>query len=331
MTSASTMPVPSVFATCSPNTANAMKLKNAAQTTAVLGRSTRVDTTVAIEFAASCSPFMKSNSSATPTRPNTTIEPGAAGSMANSPGSDVLRGDRLDHVRHVVALVDDALDQLVQLLAIDVADRIERAAAEIGADARESGVEGLVGALLEVTDALAQREDHPVVARDRVEMRHHLHQQLRAFHHRVDHRLHLLCERGDRVTLDALCRVFDQVDDVVEVMRQPQDVLAVDRRVERAVGADDDLARDVVGAAFDRADRRDVLVGADLLAVHHVAQLLRGFVDAFRLLAELRRERALHWHQAAEQVEGHGFALRWTDFERRFGPARTDRRTAEEA
>src|SRR5689334_2892139 len=306
MTSASTMPVPSVFATCSPNTANAMKLKNAAQTTAVLGRSTRVDTTVAIEFAASCSPFMKSNSSATPTRPNTTIEPGAAGSMANSPGSDVLRGDRLDHVRHVVALVDDALDQLVELLAIDVADRIERAAAEIGADARESGVEGLVGALLEVTDALAQREDHPVVARDRVEMRHHLHQQLRAFHHRVDHRLHLLRERGDRVTLDALCRVFDQVDDVVEVMRQPQDVLAVDRRVERAVGA-------------------------DLPARHHVAQLPRGFVDSFRLLAEFRRERALHWHQAAEQVEGHGFALRWTDFERRFGPARTDRRTAEEA
>jgi hypothetical protein len=29
-------------------------------------------------------------------------------------------------------------------------------------------------------------------------------------------------------------------------------------------------------------------------------------VDAFRLLAELAREADLGWHQAAEQVEGHG-------------------------
>ena len=38
-----------------------MKLKNAAQATAVCGRSTRVDTIVAIEFAASCTPLRKSN------------------------------------------------------------------------------------------------------------------------------------------------------------------------------------------------------------------------------------------------------------------------------
>jgi len=74
---ASTMPVPIVFATCSPKTAKAMKLKNAAHMTAVRGFSTRVDTTVAIEFAASCSPFMKSNSSATPTRPNRRTGPSA--------------------------------------------------------------------------------------------------------------------------------------------------------------------------------------------------------------------------------------------------------------
>ena len=41
-----------------------MKLKNAAQATAYCGRSTRVDTMVAIEFAASCRPFRKSNASA---------------------------------------------------------------------------------------------------------------------------------------------------------------------------------------------------------------------------------------------------------------------------
>ena len=50
---ASTMPVPSVCATCSPKNRNAIKLKNAAQPTAYCGRSTRVDTMVATEFAAS--------------------------------------------------------------------------------------------------------------------------------------------------------------------------------------------------------------------------------------------------------------------------------------
>src|SRR6185503_14436972 len=42
-----------------------MKLNTAAQMTATPGESTRVDTTVAIEFAASCQPFAKSNIRAT--------------------------------------------------------------------------------------------------------------------------------------------------------------------------------------------------------------------------------------------------------------------------
>jgi hypothetical protein len=42
-----------------------MKLKNAAQATAFWGESTRVETTVAMELAASWTPFRKSNASAT--------------------------------------------------------------------------------------------------------------------------------------------------------------------------------------------------------------------------------------------------------------------------
>ena len=52
-TQASMTPRPMVLATASPKNRNAMKLKNAAQATANCGRSTRVDTMVAIEFAAS--------------------------------------------------------------------------------------------------------------------------------------------------------------------------------------------------------------------------------------------------------------------------------------
>jgi hypothetical protein len=62
------MPVPMVCATWSPKNRNAMKLKNAAQTTAMWGERTRVDTTVAIELAASCRPLSKSKTRATAMR-----------------------------------------------------------------------------------------------------------------------------------------------------------------------------------------------------------------------------------------------------------------------
>jgi hypothetical protein len=52
-TCGSIIPFPMVFATWSPNTRKAIKLKKAAQITAYFGERTRVETTVAIEFAAS--------------------------------------------------------------------------------------------------------------------------------------------------------------------------------------------------------------------------------------------------------------------------------------
>src|SRR5688572_32315320 len=60
----SIIPEPTVFATAVPNPNAATKLKNAAHATAWPGDSTRVDTTVAIELAASWKPLMKSKHSA---------------------------------------------------------------------------------------------------------------------------------------------------------------------------------------------------------------------------------------------------------------------------
>ena len=54
----SIIPVPTVLATAVPKANAATKLKNAAQITALPGESTRVDTTVAIELAASWKPLM---------------------------------------------------------------------------------------------------------------------------------------------------------------------------------------------------------------------------------------------------------------------------------
>jgi hypothetical protein len=56
----STTPLAIVLATCVPSTAKAAKLKKPAHSTAIFGVRTRVDTTVAMEFAASWKPLMKS-------------------------------------------------------------------------------------------------------------------------------------------------------------------------------------------------------------------------------------------------------------------------------
>src|ERR1044072_5949366 len=72
-TEGSTMPLPMVLATCTPNTRNAMKLNPAAHATAIRGGSTRVLTTVAMELAASWNPLLKSNASATTMMMTTSI------------------------------------------------------------------------------------------------------------------------------------------------------------------------------------------------------------------------------------------------------------------
>ena len=81
----SMIPVPMVLATWSPNTRKAMKLKNAAHSTAYCGRSTRVETMVAIELAASCNPLRKSNSSATAINPTRIGRPSVASTARPCP------------------------------------------------------------------------------------------------------------------------------------------------------------------------------------------------------------------------------------------------------
>src|SRR2546425_11955034 len=75
----STTPLPTVVATWTPKPNAATKLKNAAHTTAWSGVRTRVETTVAIELAASWKPLMKSKTSATATMKTTTVSTAATG------------------------------------------------------------------------------------------------------------------------------------------------------------------------------------------------------------------------------------------------------------
>ena len=77
------MPLPIMLATFSWKMEMATTLKKAAKSTACWGLSTPVDTTVAMEFAASWNPFMKSNSSARTTIVATTQNAMEPASMAN--------------------------------------------------------------------------------------------------------------------------------------------------------------------------------------------------------------------------------------------------------
>src|SRR5450759_2771195 len=119
-TSASTMPRPTVSATCRPKNRKAMKLKNAAQTTAYCGRSTRVETMVAIAFAASFMPLRKSNASATAIRPNRNGKASAAASIVVRPRSGYLHmfdDDAVHDVGYVVETVHDFFQMIVDLVA----------------------------------------------------------------------------------------------------------------------------------------------------------------------------------------------------------------------
>src|SRR4051812_777302 len=97
-----------VFATWVPITNAATKLKKAAHSTAFCGDSTRVETTVAMELAASWNPFRKSNTSATAMMKRRT-----ANSLFKASG--VLDDDVPDGVGVVAALVTGILEAVVDL------------------------------------------------------------------------------------------------------------------------------------------------------------------------------------------------------------------------
>src|SRR5262245_24277203 len=119
-----------VLATECLNTKKAMKLKKAARITARPGESTRVETTVAMELAASWNPWVKSKirAMATITATSANVE-----SMKTSGLGAlqfylrvlcVLKNNRFKDIRYVLALVNRALHLGVQLFHLQDSNRI---------------------------------------------------------------------------------------------------------------------------------------------------------------------------------------------------------------
>src|ERR1700674_434554 len=111
-----TMPLPKVFATAVPNTNAAMKFQNAAHTTARNGVSTRVDTTVAMEFAASCQPLENSNARVKPTV--------SSKSWKLFTGSGAFQNNAFDYVRDVLAFIHSCFYHFKNFLPLDDLHRV---------------------------------------------------------------------------------------------------------------------------------------------------------------------------------------------------------------
>src|SRR6476620_1380607 len=111
------MPAPTAFANATRPVNSAAKLKNAAHSTAAKGLRTRVPTIVAMEFAESWKPLLKSKMKAT-AMIATTYQTTASG---------VLDGDAVRRVGDAHAQIDRDLECLVYLLPADHLDRIRGA------------------------------------------------------------------------------------------------------------------------------------------------------------------------------------------------------------
>src|SRR5436309_268804 len=269
----STTPLPTVVATWTPKPNAATKLKNAAHTTAWSGVSTRVETTVAIELAASWKPLMKSKTSATKMMKTTAVS-----TEGRAIGSRHLEDDPLDDVRHVLAAVGDGLHRLVDLLPLDHLDGVALLLEHRGEGLAQQGVGAVLKAVhlhRVLVEARVHRAQAPEAAVHRRDLGH-------------DHLGHRPARRSrffDPVDDEALGGGLEEVEHVVEAGREVVDVLAVDRRDEGRVEPPDDLVGDLVARVFDFLDGVSLGPGVGE-SVDHLVEEAGGPNDVLGLLLE---------------------------------------------
>src|SRR5271169_3829626 len=111
------MPLPMVAATAVPKTKAAMKFQKAAQTTARKDVRTRVETTVAMELAASCQPLENSKASVR------TMTPIRSEKLVIGESS-ALNDDAFDYVGDVFAFIDGGFDDFKDFFPLDDLDGV---------------------------------------------------------------------------------------------------------------------------------------------------------------------------------------------------------------
>src|SRR5688500_17468161 len=278
----SIMPLPIVRATAVPPTKAAMKLKNAAHATACRGVSTRVATTVAMEFAESWKPLMKSKMNATRTIART-----------YQITSGVLEGDALQRMHHRHAAVDRVLEAIVDLLPFDDVQRVRIALEQVAHGLMVDGVPFLLDALH--LDRAGIHFLRPLDAFDAAL------QVLRGFREQLAELTRRRSDVREVKGLGAPCRAIQKIDDVVEACRQRVDVLAVDRRDEALVDAGVDLMRELIRLVLDLLDRPNLLLQS-CGVVKQLAQQARRVHQMCCELVEQREELLVPRNEASEHL-----------------------------
>src|SRR5215218_7209887 len=221
LTTAESTVLPTVLATCVWKTRKAMKLNRAAQMTASRGVRTLVETTVAMELAASWKPLVKSNTSASATMAMT--ERRARSGMLDDHGLHRV-GDVLEAVEGLLQLLDDVLPHehiAGRMLGVEVVEvgpgpPVQAVALVLQlVEVDQVGAQRLLLEPAQVAQAVGGRPGRPV---DQPGL--------------LDHRVQGL---GHLVQDQQVGRFLDGVEHIVEVAGQGVDVLAVEGGDEGAV------------------------------------------------------------------------------------------------
>ncbi len=159
-----------------------------------------------------------------------------------------FRGSRLDEVGHVLTLVGDGLEQLVDGFELDELAHVGFLAEQLAHGAAQHAV----GIAFEAVDFLAGLEGgfgHGGVG-DLVEQLDRVAQAFAAAQAQVGQARDLIGHGADVVQRHGLGRVLEQVGHVVHGVDERVDLLAVDGRDEGLVQQAVDLVRHAVGGAF---------------------------------------------------------------------------------
>src|SRR4029453_10002078 len=270
-TTAESTVLPTVLATAVWNTKKAAKLKNAAQITAIRGVRTRVETTVAIELAASWKPLVKSNTSASTTIAMTLSR--TRSGMLDDDGLDCV-GHVLEPVERLLELLDDVLpDEHVarRMLGVEVVQVGPGPAVQPVAlvlqlvDVDQVGPQRLLLESSQVAQAVGGRPGRPV-------------DQPGLLHHGVQWIHHLVEDQH-------VGRRLHGIEHVVELSGQGVDVLAVEGGDEGGV----EPGVDGVGEPVALVLGLDQALGLHLRVdevLHHVQQVPGGVDEVGRDLVE---------------------------------------------
>src|SRR5262249_12769781 len=266
----------------------ATKLKNAAQRTATRGDRTRVETTVAIELAASWKPLMTSKMSATATPRTMTV------TVAPPAGSCVMEDHAVDDVGPVLAPVGGVLEVLVDLLPLDDGDRIPLLLEEPG----HRRAEDVVGLVLHPVDLDAGPDDGLGILHVAQPAQRALDLLRGAQEHRR-HRLALGRQVRDLEERDPPRGRLDVVHDVVHPRDQAMDVVALDGRDEGLVQRLHAMVRDHVGFVLDLLDPLGGRDRVDLVRGER-QELLHPLDGLGRVALEEVEEARLLWQKPPE-------------------------------